>query len=51
METKPFHLQAPEQIAKDYGWKRIAVIAGVGTREYYKKLGYTLGKTYMLKNL
>ena len=40
-----------ETIARDCGWKKMAVIAGVGTREYYKKLGYKLGETYMLKNL
>lgn len=31
--------------------KKIAVIAGVGVREYYKKLGYKLEGTYMIKNL
>ena len=40
-----------EDIAKYHGWKKMAVIAGVGTREYYKKLGYKLDQTYMLKNL
>jgi ELP3 family radical SAM enzyme/protein acetyltransferase len=39
-----------EQIAKDAGYKKIAVIAGVGTREYYKnKCGYGLEGTYMVK--
>ena len=39
-----------EQIAKDAGYKKIAVIAGVGTREYYKnKCGYHLEGTYMVK--
>ena len=34
------------------GFTKTAVIAGVGTREYYKnKCGYYLGDTYMLKNL
>jgi histone acetyltransferase (RNA polymerase elongator complex component) len=41
-----------EQIAKDAGYKKIAVIAGVGTREYYKnKCGYHLEGTYMVKAL
>ena len=40
-----------ENIARDSGWKKMAVIAGIGTREYYKKLGYKLGETYMLKDL
>ena len=41
-----------EIIAKNYGFNKIAVIAGVGTREYYKnKCGYHLPKdsTYMVK--
>ncbi len=41
-----------EQIAKkEFGIKKIAVIAGVGVRDYYRKLGYRLEKTYMAKNL
>ncbi|MFH1575909.1 MAG: tRNA uridine(34) 5-carboxymethylaminomethyl modification radical SAM/GNAT enzyme Elp3 [Candidatus Nealsonbacteria bacterium] len=30
---------------------RIVVISGVGVRGYYRKLGYKLEKTYMVKNL
>jgi elongator complex protein 3 len=41
-----------ERIAKqEFGMKKIAVISGVGVREYYKKLGYKLQATYMVKNL
>lgn len=40
-----------EAIAKEQGFDKIAVIAGIGTREYYKKLGYTLEGSYMVKNL
>ncbi|MFA5188906.1 MAG: tRNA uridine(34) 5-carboxymethylaminomethyl modification radical SAM/GNAT enzyme Elp3 [Patescibacteria group bacterium] len=40
-----------EKIAKGQGFKKIAVISGIGVREYYKKLGYKLWKTYMVKNL
>jgi ELP3 family radical SAM enzyme/protein acetyltransferase len=41
-----------ESISADHGYKKIAVIAGVGTREYYKnKCGFTKGYTYMLKDL
>ncbi len=40
-----------ETRAKAAGYKKIAVIAGIGTREYYKKKGYKLLGTYMLKNL
>jgi histone acetyltransferase (RNA polymerase elongator complex component) len=41
-----------ENISRMNGYKKCAVIAGVGTREYYKKqCGYELIGTYMLKNL
>jgi len=44
-------IQEAEKIAKKQGFKKIAVISGIGVREYYKNLGYTLWKTYMVKNL
>jgi len=31
--------------------RKIAIIAGIGTREYYQHLGYQLEGTYMVKNL
>jgi len=41
-----------EIIANQRGYNRAAVIAGVGTREYYKnKCGYHLEGTYMVKNI
>jgi ELP3 family radical SAM enzyme/protein acetyltransferase len=41
-----------ETIAKASGWNKVAVIAGVGTREYYKnKCGYRLEGTYMVKDI
>jgi len=40
-----------EQLAKKAGYKKIAVIAGIGVREYYRKLGYDLKNTYMVKHL
>jgi hypothetical protein len=41
-----------EAITRMHGLKKTAVIAGVGTREYYKnKCGYTLANTYMIKNI
>ncbi|HPL95717.1 MAG TPA: tRNA uridine(34) 5-carboxymethylaminomethyl modification radical SAM/GNAT enzyme Elp3 [bacterium] len=43
-------LQA-EKIAKENGFKKIAVIAGIGTRKYYQKFGYHLENTYMIKNI
>ena len=44
-------LQNAEIIAKDEGFKEIAVISGIGARPYYQKFGYKLKKTYMSKNL
>jgi len=40
-----------EKISKKMKVKNIAVIAGIGVRQYYKKLGYKLEKTYMTKPL
>jgi len=40
-----------EKIAKDSGYTKIAVISGVGARNYYRRLGYRLKQTYMVKNL
>ena len=41
-----------ESIAQNLGYTKTAVIAGVGTREYYKhKCGYHSGAHYMLKDL
>jgi histone acetyltransferase (RNA polymerase elongator complex component) len=47
-------LERAEQIAKANGYNKIAVIAGVGVREYYRKLGYNTDSElgcYQLKNL
>jgi elongator complex protein 3 len=40
-----------EEIAKAGGYKKMAVISGVGVRGYYRKLGYRLQNTYMVKRL
>lgn len=40
-----------ENLAKNAGYKKMAVIAGIGTREYYKKKNYRLVGTYMVKSL
>ena len=40
-----------EELAKDNGYHKIAIISGTGVREYYKKLGYKLIDTYMVKNI
>lgn len=38
-----------EQIARENGFKKLAVISGIGAREYYRKLGYKLEGSYMVK--
>jgi len=40
-----------EQIAKERGFNKMAVIAALGTRGYYRRLGYELDGTYMVKDL
>jgi elongator complex protein 3 len=40
-----------EEIARENGFKKMAVISGIGIREYYRKLGYELEGTYMVKAL
>jgi len=40
-----------EDITKKNNYKKIAVIAGVGVRQYYRSLGYKLKNTYMIKEL
>ena len=45
-------VKTAETITRRHGLKKTAVIAGVGTREYYKnKCGYSLAKTYMVKTI
>lgn len=41
-----------ERIAlEEHGSKKLAVISGIGVRDYYRKLGYHLEGLYMMKNL
>ncbi len=40
-----------EEIAQNEGYKNMAVISGIGVREYYKNLGYHEQDTYMVKEL
>lgn len=44
-------LRRAQTISRENGYKNMAVIAGVGTREYYRKQGFALKETYMLKYL
>jgi histone acetyltransferase (RNA polymerase elongator complex component) len=40
-----------EAIARDHAYRKVAVIAGVGTIEYYKKHGYIWDHNYMIKKI
>lgn len=40
-----------ENIARENGFERMAIISGVGVRDYYRKQGYRLEGTYMVKDL
>jgi ELP3 family radical SAM enzyme/protein acetyltransferase len=40
-----------EEISKENGYDKVSVIAGIGTRSYYKKIGYEKVETYMIKNI
>ena len=40
-----------EKLAKEAGYKKVAIISGVGVRKYYEKLGYSLEGAYMIKYL
>jgi elongator complex protein 3 len=44
-------LAEAERIAKEAGYTNMAIISGIGVREYYRKLGYHLEGTYMVKYL
>ncbi len=45
-------LQEAERIAREeFGRKKIAVISGVGVRDYYRKNGYRLQDGYMVKKI
>jgi elongator complex protein 3 len=45
-------MEEAERIARDeHGSVKLLVISGVGTRNYYRKLGYELDGPYMSKKL
>jgi ELP3 family radical SAM enzyme/protein acetyltransferase len=44
-------IENAEKIAIDNGFKKMAIISGTGVRNYYRKFGYYLEETYMIKNL
>jgi elongator complex protein 3 len=43
--------EAEKITKKEFGLNKIAVISGVGVRDYWRKLGYKLKETYMVKSL
>ena len=44
-------LELAEETAKKEGVNKLAIISGIGVREYYRKKGYTLKEGYMIKHL
>ena len=44
-------LETAEELSKQVGFENLTVISWVGVREYYRKQGYHLEGTYMLKKL
>ncbi|WP_340819274.1 tRNA uridine(34) 5-carboxymethylaminomethyl modification radical SAM/GNAT enzyme Elp3 [Methanolobus sp. WCC4] len=40
-----------EELAFDSGYRKLAIISGIGVREYYRKSGYELERAYMTKEL
>jgi elongator complex protein 3 len=44
-------LDHAEQVAREQGYKKIAVISAIGTREYYRKRGFEVEGLYMTKTL
>jgi len=43
--------EAEKITKKEFGLRKIAVISGVGVRDYFKELGYRLKTTYMTKEI
>tara|TARA_Y100000310_G_scaffold334538_1_gene414565 strand:- start:4808 stop:6499 length:1692 start_codon:yes stop_codon:yes gene_type:complete len=48
---KKLMMQAEKIVKQETSFKKIAVISGVGVRDYYRKLGYRLLETYMIKRI
>nr|WP_317137422.1 tRNA uridine(34) 5-carboxymethylaminomethyl modification radical SAM/GNAT enzyme Elp3 [Methanoplanus sp. FWC-SCC4] len=44
-------LKKAEEIAKEKGYKQVAIMSGIGVRPYYKKRGYERRGPYMIKEL
>lgn len=48
---KKLILEAEKIASKEFNCKKIIVISGVGVRNYYRKLGYKLKDTYLVKKI
>ena len=48
---KKLMAEAEKITKKEFGLKKIAVISGVGARQYYRRLGYGLKDEYMVKEM
>ena len=44
-------LEIAEGIAAGHGYRSLAVITAIGTRDYYRARGYTRGDLYLIKDL
>jgi elongator complex protein 3 len=44
-------LSIAESISSSAGYEQMAIISGIGVRDYYKKRGYELRGSYMMKNI
>jgi elongator complex protein 3 len=44
-------MEEAEAVARQQGYRRMAVIAAVGTRQYYLARGFKRGKLYLIKDL
>lgn len=48
---KKLMLEAEKIAKKEFGFDKIVVISGIGVRNYYRKLGYRLEASYMVKKI
>ena len=44
-------LEKAAETARNAGFRKLAVIAAVGTRQYYEKRGFKQGELYMVKSI
>ena len=48
---RPLLVEAERICREEYGLKKISVISAIGTRDYYRKFGYTNNGPYVTKSL